>query len=82
MKTIIFLIIITLLGFVIAKTFPLGVEASLPPHSPTVYGLFNRESIAVTMVWPNFRVYGMALSPRTPSNKVWPISRSCRSTAS
>ena len=39
MKTIIFLIIITLLAFLIAKTFPFssqGVEASLPPHSPSL----------------------------------------------
>ena len=40
MKTIIFLIIITLLAFLIAKTFQLasslGVEASLPPQSPSL----------------------------------------------
>ena len=36
MKTIIFLIILTLLAFLIAKTFPVGVEASLPPHSPSL----------------------------------------------
>ena len=57
MKTIIFLTIITLLAFLIAKTFPLGVEASLPPQkSPTVYGLIYRESIAATMVWRYLRV--------------------------
>ena len=56
MKRIIFLTIITLLAFLIAKTLPLGVEASLPPQkSPTVYGLINRESIAATMVWRYLR---------------------------